>query len=225
MDPTTIEQGAPDYPHALTGRLGAGAPPVLYGLGNTALLGAPLLGLVCSITCPGAVVIKTLDAVRALRDAGVILVGGFHSPMERECLDVLLRGNQGTVLCPARCLVNLRMGAAARAAVKDGRLLVLSMFGEKARRTTAQTAAQRNELVAALADVVLAPYARPGGRTWATVEEALGRKQRVLTFDVKDNAVLIGLVGEKGRVAGAEGLLGAVEQARTAKGSGGRLSS
>lgn len=208
MDVTTIEEGARDYPPVLHRRLGADAPPVLYAIGNIALLGAPLFGLVCSITCPGAVVIKTLDAIRALRDAGVVLVGGFHSPMERECLDVLLRGIQGTVLCPARGLVNLRVGAAARAAVKDGRLLVLTMFGKKTRRTTAQQAAQRNQLVAALADVILAPYARPGGRTWATIDGALRRKQRVLTFDVNDNAALIGLIGEEGRVGGAEEILG-----------------
>ncbi|HQX52209.1 MAG TPA: hypothetical protein PLR25_19980 [Planctomycetaceae bacterium] len=32
---------------------------------------------------------KTFDAIRELRDTGVVVAGGFHSPMERECLDFL----------------------------------------------------------------------------------------------------------------------------------------
>jgi hypothetical protein len=46
-------------------------------------------------------VIATYDAIRELRDAGVIVAGGFHSPMEGECLDFLLCGAQPVVLCPA----------------------------------------------------------------------------------------------------------------------------
>jgi HEPN domain-containing protein len=33
---------------------------------------------------------------------GVTVVGGFHAPMERECLTILLRGAQPVILCPAR---------------------------------------------------------------------------------------------------------------------------
>lgn len=98
MDIRRIERGDPDYPEAYAARMGDAALTRLYAMGDAAILRAPLLGLVCSITCPGAVVIKTLDAIRALRDAGAVLVGGFHSPMERECLDVLVRGARGTVL-------------------------------------------------------------------------------------------------------------------------------
>ena len=57
--------------------------------------------IICSVSCPGGVVIKTYDAVRELRDAGVFVAGGFHSPVERGCLDFLLRGAQPVVLCPA----------------------------------------------------------------------------------------------------------------------------
>ena len=60
-----------------------------------------LLGLFCSTKCPGDAILQTYDLVRALRDAGVAVIGGFHSPMEKECLDLLLRGNQPIVICPA----------------------------------------------------------------------------------------------------------------------------
>jgi len=89
---TRIEQGGSDYPAVLKDRLGENAPPCLYAWGDAAILRNRLLGLVCSIQCPGSIVIKTLDAARALRDAGVAVIGGFHSPMEQEFLDILLRG-------------------------------------------------------------------------------------------------------------------------------------
>jgi hypothetical protein len=65
----------------------------LHGLGDRTVLRHPCLALICSVQCPGSVVIKTFDAIRELRDAGIVAAGGFHSPMEKECLEFLLRGS------------------------------------------------------------------------------------------------------------------------------------
>jgi len=40
---------------------------------------------------PGSIVLKTFDAITRMRDDGKILIGGFHSVMEWECLGILLR--------------------------------------------------------------------------------------------------------------------------------------
>ncbi len=109
-----IKRGDSDYPTALRERLGDDAPACLYTMGDLAVLRRRLLGFICSIQCPGNIVIKTLDAIRALRDAGVTVIGGFHSPMERECLDILLRGSQPVTLCAAKGLVGLRLGQTPR---------------------------------------------------------------------------------------------------------------
>jgi hypothetical protein len=37
-------------------------------------------------------IVQAYDMAVALRDARVALIGGFHSPMEKECLRLLLRG-------------------------------------------------------------------------------------------------------------------------------------
>ena len=187
---TRIEQGDSHYPAVLGDRLGDDVPSCLYVMGDASILHQRLLGLVCSIQCPGSIVIKTLDTIRMLRDAGVAVIGGFHSPMEKECLDILLRGNQPVILCPARGLAGLRIGQTPRRAVKDGRLLVLSLFAEDIRRTTAAQAVQRNNLVAALADAVWVPHAAPGGKTWATVHAALERQQPVFAFDDDANETI-----------------------------------
>ncbi|MEZ4604812.1 MAG: hypothetical protein R2861_15850, partial [Desulfobacterales bacterium] len=117
MKAIRIEPGDRDYPI-----IRSGFPPiddslVFYALGDPGILHHPLLGLICSIQCPGGIVIKTFDFIRRLRDEKVVVIGGFHSPMERDCLDFLLRGNQPVILCPARSLRNLRMGGEARKAV------------------------------------------------------------------------------------------------------------
>lgn len=182
-----IERSDSDYPTALVDRLGDSAPQAIHVMGETAILRNRLLGLICSIQCPGSVVIKTLDATRTLRDAGVVVAGGFHSPMEKECLDILLRGNQPVVFCPARGLKGLRMGQNARQAIESGRLLVLSPFVETVRRTSAAQAIARNNLVAALADSLWVPYAAPGGKTWVTVHAVLERQQAVFTFPNVEN--------------------------------------
>ena len=187
----TIGQADRDYPAVLQNRLGANAPVRLYALGEPAILHRRLLGLICSIQCPGSIVLKTFDAIRALRDEGVAVVGGFLSPMERDCLDILLRGKQPIILCPARGLKGLRLGEKVRQAVDEGRLLVLSAFADDVRHTTAAQAVRRNNLVAALADALLVPYVAPNGKTWTTVHAALKRKQPVFTFDVEDNAALL----------------------------------
>lgn len=188
----TIRRTDSAYPKILPDRLGEHAPGCLYTMGEIAILQQRLLGLVCSIQCPGSIVLKTFDTIRTLKDAGIAVAGGFLSPMEQDCLDILLRGKQPIILCPARRVKGMRLGPKVRQAIDEGRLLVLSMFDDSIQHTTAAQAIQRNNLVATLADALFVPYAAPNGKTWTTIHTALKRKQPVYTFDVEDNALLIG---------------------------------
>jgi predicted Rossmann fold nucleotide-binding protein DprA/Smf involved in DNA uptake len=92
--------------------LGADAPATVWALGDVAVLRQPTLALVSSVRVPGDAIIAMYDLARNLRDAGVTVVGGFHSPMEQECLRLLLRGTQGVVVCPARGVEKMRVPAA-----------------------------------------------------------------------------------------------------------------
>jgi predicted Rossmann fold nucleotide-binding protein DprA/Smf involved in DNA uptake len=186
-----IWQNDNQYPGQLVRRMGSAAPPFITTAGNSDILKYPGIGLICSIQCPGSIVIKTFDVIRRLRDEMVVMIGGFHSPMERECLDLLLRGSQPVILCPARSLHNLRMGKAARKALADGRLLALSVFGDEVRRTTSPQAVLRNDVVAALSEAILVPHASKNGKTWATVGRAFGSGQKVFTFENETNSDLI----------------------------------
>jgi hypothetical protein len=54
-----------DYPAVLKNRLGVAAPAQLYAIGNASVLQKNLLGLICSIKCPGSIILKTFDTVHA----------------------------------------------------------------------------------------------------------------------------------------------------------------
>jgi len=135
--------------------------------------------------------------VLALREAGAPVIGGFHSPMEKECLDLLLRGRQPVVICPARSLFGMRIPAFWQQALEQGRLLIVSPFEARHRRVTAKLAEQRNRFVAALASEVLVAYAGPGTKIEQLCYALFRSKTCVHVIDSPDNAHLI----ENGAVA------------------------
>lgn len=152
------------WPRALAERLGADAPRQLWLLGDPALLAARKTALFCSARCPGDAILRAHDAAARLRDQGETVISGFHSPVERDCLHILLRGRQSLIICPARALDGMRLPRAWQTAVNAGRLLLLSPFEKTPRRVTADSAHRRNTLVAALADRVLIVHGAPGGQ-------------------------------------------------------------
>jgi len=163
MNPTVFTPNDVRYPARLRERLGEHAPRTLTALGNPASLSQPKTALFCSVRCPGDAILGAYDAARKIRDEGVTVISGFHSPVEKECLRILLRGKQPIIICPARALQKFRLPVDWRKALNAGRLLILSPFEKRPRRPTIESARQRNELVAALSDEVLIIHAEPGG--------------------------------------------------------------
>lgn len=100
-----------------------------------------------------------------MRDDGVTVISGFHSPIEEECLRILLRGSQPVIVCPARAIETMRVPTAIRAAFEAGRVLFLSPFNGQPKRITKESAVRRNEVVAALADDAYIAHVAPGGST------------------------------------------------------------
>lgn len=166
-------------------------PALLAASGNLDILRARKLALFCSVKCPGPLILQTYEAAQALREAGVTIISGFHSPMEQECLRLLLRGRQPVIICPARSLEKMRLPQEWQPALAEGRLLLLSPFTEKARRPTAQLARRRNECVAALADEILVAYAEPGGKTEQFCRQMLAQAKSLLMFASPEHAALV----------------------------------
>ena len=130
--------------------------------------------------CPGDAILKTYDLARALRNANVTLIGGFQSPMEKDFLDLVLRGPSSVVVCPARGLGTMRIPKGWKNPLAEGRLLLLSFFDDSIRRPTADLAATRNAHVATLANRLLIAHAEKGGKTEKLCNDALVQGKRVL---------------------------------------------
>jgi hypothetical protein len=98
----------------------------------------------------------------------MVVLSGFHSPIERDCLDTVLRGSNPIIICPARRLCHSRLPREWQKAIEAGRMLLLSPFNE-----------------------ILIAYAHPGSKTEALCHEVLTTGKRVYTFNDPANRHLI----------------------------------
>jgi predicted Rossmann fold nucleotide-binding protein DprA/Smf involved in DNA uptake len=162
--PVFLAADGVDYPKLLCLRLAANAPTHLTTLGNLDLLALPKTALFCSARCPGKAILSAYDQAASWRESRRCIISGFHSPVEQECLRILLRGTPPIILCPARALPQ-RIPAEWQAPLNDGRLLILSGFTAAEMRVTAKLATRRNALVAALADEAWFAHITPGGQS------------------------------------------------------------
>jgi predicted Rossmann fold nucleotide-binding protein DprA/Smf involved in DNA uptake len=161
---TILAPGDPRWPRQLSELLDGEAPTRLTALGNLDLLTPPKTALFCSARCPGSAILRAYDQAAHWRDAGRCVISGFHSPVEKECLRILLRGTQPIILCPARALPK-RLPPEWQTALDAGRLLILSAFPKTETRITSDLARRRNEFVAALADEAWFAHITPGGQS------------------------------------------------------------
>lgn len=166
-------------------------PPGVFYHGNLELLREPLTALFCSNRCPGNLILKTYDLARAMRDAGVPVVGGFQTSMEKECLRLLLRGKQPVVVCPARGIESMRIPRDWRGPLAQNRVLILSSFPPSCKRPTARLASQRNDLVGKLAKQVFIAHAAPDSKTESFARQLATSRKPLLTLDSPANANLV----------------------------------
>lgn len=167
---------------------------IVGSTGDTAILDRRMVALLCSAKCPGKLILDTYDLAKQFRDQGVTVISGFHSPMEEECLRILLRSPHPVVWCLARGLFKRipSKPVDCRAAVTEGRLLIVSPFKDNVRHVTAKTAMARNRIVADLAAAVVVAHAAPGSKIEALTHELLARGTPVYTFHHPANAGILG---------------------------------
>jgi len=165
--------------------------PKIWSIGNLEILQRPLLGFFCSVKCPGDLILRTYDLARAVRDASVPVISGFHTPIEKDCLDLLSRGNQPIVICPARSIAKMRIDKSLKENIERGRVLILSPFEETLKRPTAHSSQFRNQFVGALAAAVFVAYAEPGGKIEEFCKLILKGGKPLYTFESRYTKTLI----------------------------------
>lgn len=169
---------------------GAGS---IWGAGAIKIFERQKTAFFCSSQCPGSVILKTFDVITAWRDEGRIVAGGFHSPMEQECLGILLRGRQPIIWMPARSIAGMHLKRDLQPAFADGRLLILSPFQSRQKRITSALAEHRNDSLAKIVEDIFIAHAAPGGRTMQLCQNLARKNKPLLTIEDPTNRPLLDL--------------------------------
>lgn len=129
-------------------------------LGNKGLLKTYKVGFLCSRKVPANIILKTYDWAVEQRDKGVCIVSGFHSKIEKDVFDILIKGTQPIILVLARGMMK-RFDIKIKELLEKNRILILSPFDEKVARPTYRTAQIRNETIAKISDKFYIPFCTP----------------------------------------------------------------
>lgn len=139
-------------------------------IGNIELLNCSLLGIFSSAKCPASLILKAHNFAKEIRDGETGVISGFHSPAEREVLEVLLNGNCPIVVVLGRSLKNARLPFKWKAEIEKGRLLVISPSKDYQKYVTKEISLRCNNLAAKIAKRVLIVHASEGGSLTDQVE-------------------------------------------------------
>ena len=163
----------------------------LWAIGDSKTLSTNKTALLCSLQCPASLIVAMHDLALSWGMTAKTVLSGFHSPVEKEALRILLRGKGRIIVCPARSITGMRIPVAWRSLLEDGRLLILSPFEAKHRRLTVELAQRRNKFVAAIADEILIVHASPGGKLESLAKEIVASDKPCYTFESEHNRNLL----------------------------------
>lgn len=182
-----------DSRRAVPAREGNAAGRLVYVVGDAAILDRPKVAIFCSVKCPGKLILETYDLAQRLRDEGVLAISPFHSPMEQECLRILLRSSNPVIWGIARGLYRSIPSTPVdcRPAAADGRLIMVTPFPDRVTRITRATAMTRNRFIADMASAVVVAHAACGSKMESFCLELLDVGTPLFTFEHPDNATII----------------------------------
>lgn len=189
----SIKRNDPLFPASLTSYLGESAPEAVQLLGHREILDHHTIAVFSSGKCPGKLIIRTSDLMMQLRLSEVAFIGGFHSPVERECLSILLAGKNPVIICLPRSLIRMRVPTGLKTGLVEGRLAFLSCFTRNLKRATSKSSEIRNLFAAALADIIFVAYAAPNSMTERLAQTTLAWGKPVYTIPDDKNQNLLAL--------------------------------
>lgn len=131
--------------------------------GNKLILDNYKIGFLCSRKVPANIILKTYDWAIKQRDNNICVVSGFHSKIEKDVLDILIKGKQPIILLLARGLKQ-RWDSSIKDELKKERLLIISPFQTKVKRITSESSLVRNKTIIEMSDKVYVPFANEGGQ-------------------------------------------------------------
>ena len=131
--------------------------------GNSEILSDEKIGFLCSSKSSGAAILKVFERAYLWRKERTTIISGFHSPLEREVLEILLKGTGRIIIAPARSIETMRPSQNWLTALTENRLLIISPFADTPRISRA-TAAKRNQFISQVADRIVFGYISDGSK-------------------------------------------------------------
>ena len=123
--------------------------------GNNELLKRRKVGFLASRKISSISILPTLDwATEVSKREDIAIVSGFHSKMERNVLEILLKGQCGIIIVLARGMYR-KLPIQYEEAMSQIRLLIISNEKDNVKRVSEQTAHKRNEYVREIADEMM----------------------------------------------------------------------
>ncbi len=134
----------------------------VIGLGNQTLLALPMTAFFASRQCPGIAIRAALDWALEQARSKTPVISGFHSPLEQSVLKILLEAQSPAVIMLARPVENSRLPPEWKTPINLGNLAVVGPI-TKTERITEESASERNDTVAILAEKIVLAHIDPNG--------------------------------------------------------------
>lgn len=177
-----------EFRHSSSGEKNASPLPQnnVHCIGNKHILEQHKIAFLCSRKCPADIILKSYDWAIEQREKDICIISGFHAKIEKDVLHYLLKGTQPIILALARGLKK-RLEPELEEALNKNRLLLITPFDRNVKRVTAETASQRNRLMAELADEIFVAYAAQGGNIEKLITDIAhtGKPISSFNYDIK----------------------------------------
>lgn len=176
-----IEPEAPGYPRGLLSLYRK--PPILYALGNVALLGQLGVGICGSRSATGSALKHAHEFGVSCAQSGFVVVSGYARGVDREAHRGALRGGGATIAVLPEGINYFTLTRELRGLAKlDDNFLALSMFEPDA-PWTVWNATKRNELIVGLSEGLFVIEAREKGGTLRAGQECMKQRKALWVID------------------------------------------
>ena len=157
--------------------------------GNKEIWNLERVAFFCSQVCPATVILKSYDWAIEQRDKGVCVISGFHTKIEKDVFDFLLKGNQPIICVLARGLMKSYEPKYEKA-VKEKRLLFVSPFEEIISRVSVARSIKRNNFIVEHTKTIFVAFARENGNLEQMIKQNIGNRS-FQTIRIPENERII----------------------------------
>jgi predicted Rossmann fold nucleotide-binding protein DprA/Smf involved in DNA uptake len=175
-----------------------GKPPKLWGVGNSAIIGSRLLGIVSARQTDSDLALKSSQLLRQLASLSLketAFISGWHSPLEEEALRIVLVQDASLVFCISKSLDRFKPSDEIQRRLSEGNALLLTHCSPRTKRISREASIRRNQLVAGLASVLVVLSAPVGSNSLDLAKSALRHGKRVYAPEHRMNNELFAYGG------------------------------